>query len=985
MLKSSNAHKQLNFNNLKNTHTQEATKNNPTLPPNIHVRLMTGSQNLYIRPVHLIITQNLNEMKRLLTICFLFMTCWGFAQNAILTGRIVDETNLPLAGTVIEIENVRATVSDHDGLYSLTGLPSGSHLVRISFLGYETMEKTIDLTDNAAMELNVSLKPGLTLAPIVVSSQLRGQARALNNQLSSDHIVNIIAADQIGRFPDANVGDALKRIPGINVQYDQGEARFGNIRGTAPQLNSVTINGERIPSAEAEVRSIQLDLIPSDMIQTVEVSKAVTPDMDADAIGGSVNLVTRAAPAEERISGTIGGGYNLVAEKPSLNLSLVYGNRFANDRLGAIFSASVFDNNIGSDNVEAEWTYDDDNDNDRFDEGETYWPEEIQVRQYYLQRIRQSYSLSLDYKIDNKNTIFLKGIYNNRKDWENRYRSVYKDIEQDGDVWVAELERQTKSGIEDNKYRRLENQQMMNYSLSGNHIFGKLKTNWSVNYAKASEDRPNERYWEYGSDDVVPVSLDFSNEEEPKISAVESAFQRPSSSWELNELTEEFQYTEDIDVNARLDFELPLAYGAKAGKVKFGGRLRSKDKSRDNDFYEYEPTDDATFDNSLTNLINESKDNFLAGDYSIGEFVDEEYVGNLNLTSGNFEGERDLSELAGNFQADETILGGYALLDQKLSNKFSFIAGVRVEATSTNYSGFAFDDEAETLTATPEQSNDYVNVLPGLHMNYKIQPKTILRFAYTNTLARPNYFDLVPYREIEDGEELSIGNSELDPTTSTNIDVMAEHYFGTVGVLSGGVFYKDIKDFIVTQSFEDYTFEGTEWADFSQPINGGNARLTGFEFAFQRQLDFISSSLSPLGIYLNYTYTNSEVTDFNFEGREDEELSLPGSPEHTLNASLSYDAARFTTRLSFNYASDFLDEVGDEAFGDRYYDAVTYLDFNINYGVSDRVTIYANANNILNQPLRYFQGVSSRTMQSEFYNARFDLGLKFDLNRANNK
>lgn len=924
-------------------------------------------------------------MKRFLTLSFLLCSFYGFAQNAILTGRILDETNLPLAGAVIELENITATVSDHDGYYSLTGLPAGQQKVMVSFLGYETRETTVNLDNSTPVEYNVNLQPGLTLAPVVVSSQLRGQARALNNQLSSDHIVNIIAADQIGRFPDANVGDALKRIPGINVQYDQGEARFGNIRGTAPQLNSVTINGERIPSAEAEVRSIQLDLIPSDMIQTVEVSKAVTPDMDADAIGGSVNLVTRAAPAEERISATIGGGYNLVAEKPSLNLSLVYGNRFANDKLGAIFSASFFDNQLGSDNIEAEWAYDDDNDNDRYDQGEFLFPEEIQIRQYYLQRIRQSYSLSLDYKLNNKNTIFLKGIYNRRKDWESRYRSVFKDIEKDGDSWVAELERQTKAGNEDNKYRRLENQQMMNYSLSGDHIFGKLETKWSVNYAKASEDRPNERYFEYATDDVVPVALDFSNQEEPKISAVEAAFQRPTSSWELKELTEEFQYTEDIDLNGRLDFELPLSYGANASKVKFGGRFRSKAKSRDNDFYEFEPTSDDVFNNSLNNLKNESKDNYLAGDYLIGEFVDKEYVGDLALETSAFEKEQDLSELAGNFEADETILGGYALLDQKLSNKWNFIAGLRIESTSSNYSGFAYDDDAETLTATPEESNDYVNVLPGLHVNYKVKPKTILRFAYTNTLARPNYFDLVPYREIEDGEELSIGNSALEATTSTNIDVMAEHYFGTVGILSGGVFYKDIKDFIVTQAFEDYTFEGTEWAKFAQPINGGNARLIGFEVAFQRQLDFISSSLSPLGLYLNYTYTNSEVTDFNFEGRENETLDLPGSPEHTLNASLAYDGSRFSSRISFNYASDFIDEVGEEAFKDRYYDAVTYLDFNLNYAISDKINIYANANNILNQPLRYFQGVSSRTMQAEYYNARFDLGVKIDLNRSKAK
>ena len=903
------------------------------------------------------------------------------AQSGTLSGRIIDESKLPLAGASLIVENQRGTTSDADGYYSILDLKAGTHTLNISFIGYEEQQVQVTINEGMNTVMDFELAPGVSLQEIVVTSQLRGQARALNNQLSNYNITNIIASDQIGRFPDANVGDALKRIPGINVQYDQGEARFGNIRGTAPQLNSITINGERIPSAEAEIRSIQLDLIPSDMIQSVEVSKAVTPDMDADAIGGSVNLVTRAAPYEQRISGTLGAGYNMLAEKATYNGSLIFGDRIANDKLGIILSASYFDNNLGSDNVEAEWTYDDANGNDIFDEGEMLWPEEIQIRQYYLQRIRQSYSLSLDYSFNANNTIFFKGIYNRRKDWENRYRSVFTDIENDNGQWVAGLERQTKAGTDDIKNARLEDQEMMNYSLSGNHLFGKLKMNWSANYAKASEDRPNERYFEIATDDVVPVDVDFSDPGEPHITASENAFQNPSDSWELSEITEEFQFTTDEDFNGRLDFELPIASGDFQSMLKFGARIRTKSKMRENDFYEYSPINDDVFLNAVNTTDDLSKDNFLPGDYTIGRFTTKEYVGDLNLGSSEFEKEQDLSELAGNFTASENILGGYAMIEQNIGSKFLAVAGLRLEQTDLEYEGFQYDDENETLDATPKETSDYLNVLPGLHLKYNIAPRSVLRFAWTNTLARPNYFDLVPYREIEDGEELSIGNPELGATTSMNFDLMAEHYFGTVGIVSGGVFYKDISDFIVTQTFDDYTFEGREWASYSQPINGGNANLFGFEVSFQRQLDFISSALSGVGVYFNYTYIDSEVTDFNFEGREDEELALPGSPQHTLNASLAYESKKFTARASLNYASDFIDEVGSESFSDTYYDEATYLDFNMSYSATPRLVIYANVNNILNQPLRYFQGISERTFQAEYYNVRFDLGLKFDMIR----
>jgi TonB-dependent receptor len=920
-------------------------------------------------------------MKNLFLFFLSVLTLGLNAQSGSLTGRVVDEANLPLSGAFVIIEGVRGTTTNVDGFYALPDIPEGTHEVKVSFIGFEDLSYNVTIAAGQTTDQDFQLKPGVNLQEIVVTSQARGQARALNKQLTNNNITNIIAADQIGRFPDANIGDALKRIPGINVQYDQGEARFGNIRGTAPQLNSVMINGERIPSAEAEIRSIQLDLIPSDMIQSVEVNKAVTPDMDADAIGGAVNLITRAAPYETRISGTLGAGYNVLAEEPTFNGSLILGDRFFNDKLGVIASASYFDNSLGSDNLEAEWTYDDANDNDSFDEGEDFWPEEIQIRQYYLQRIRQSYSLSLDYQINPNHTLFFKGLYNNRKDWESRYRAVYKDIEQDGDQWVAELERETKAGTEDIKYRRLEDQNMMNFSLSGDHLFGKLGVTWMATYAKASEDRPNERYFEITSDDTVPVNVDFSNPEKPNISAADPLFQNPSDAWALSVITEEFQYTEDVDFNSRLDFELPLAAGAYQSNLKFGARVRTKTKERDNNFFEYEPVDDTVLKSSFADTEDISKDNFLAGDYTIGSFASKEFVGDLDLEGAGFEGEQDLSELAGNFTASENIFGGYAMIEQNLGPNLLVLAGVRLEQTNLEYEGFRFDDDAGTLEATPKQESDYINVLPGLHLKYNIRPRTVLRFAYTNTLARPNYFDLVPYQQIEEGEELSIGNPDLEATTSVNLDFMAEHYFGNVGILSGGFFYKDISDFIVTQRLVDHPFDGNIWENFSQPINGGNANLFGAEVAFQRQLGFIAPALKGVGIYLNYTFTSSEVTDFNFEGREDDELDLPGSPEHTLNASLAYEGKRFTSRVSFNFASDFIDEVGSEAFNDRYYDQVTYLDLNFSYSLTDNWVIYANANNLLDQPLRYFQGVSSRTMQAEYYNVRFDLGVKFDMSR----
>ncbi len=908
-----------------------------------------------------------------------------FAQSGAIKGRVVDSKNLSLPAANVYIQDgKKGTISDVNGYYTITAVPIGEHKVMVSYIGFQPASKTVNVEAGKTTIIDFQLEPGIDVEEVVVTGYLQGQSKALNQQKNSMNITNVIASDQVGKFPDANIGDALKRIPGINVQYDQGEARFGNIRGTAPRYNSITINGERIPSAEAEERSIQLDLVPSDMIKMIEVNKVITPDMDADAIGASVNLVTKAAPYKRRISGSIGSGWNMLAGKPMLTGSLMYGDRFADDKIGVVLSASYHNHQLGSDNYEPEWDYDDANDNDQFDVGEDYWPEELQMRQYYLQRIRQSYSAAFDFKLNENHTLFLKGIYNWRNDWENRYRTVYKDIEVDGG-WITEIEKQTKAGTEDNKYARLEDQRMMNYSLAGDHLFGKIKVNWSAAYAKASEERPNERYIQFATDDATDINLNLSDEKFPEINVPDSDYADLSKggAWELDELTEEYQYTEDIDMNGRFDILIPIVEGKFENTIKLGARYRGKSKLRDNDFFEYSPLDEEGFiEQALSNTEDWTKDNFMAGDYEIGHTVDPEYLGDLKLNDENkFEKEKVWEEYAENFDASENIIAAYLMLNQNLGQNLVLLAGVRLEKTDLTNQGYIYEepeDGDETITKSEEKSSDYSNILPNVQLKYNLNPTTVFRAAWTNTIARPNYFDLVPFQAInQEDEEIEIGNPEIEPTTSMNIDLMVEKYFKSIGIVSGGFFYKDITDFMVTEVTE---LEGGVRDGYEQykPVNGGNATLIGAEVAAQRQLDFLPGFLNGFGIYANYTYTHSEVTDFNIEGREDETLDMPGSPEHTFNASLSYESNKFTGRVSFNYASNFIAEIGEESFFDRYYDEVTYLDLNLTYGINENFTIYVDMNNILNQPLRYFQGVQTRTMQAEFYGMRIKAGVKFD-------
>lgn len=940
-------------------------------------------------------------MKKIFNLLLLIaLPILGYAQSGNIQGIITDENGLTIPGSTVAIQSIKkGTVTDFNGKYTLVNIPEGNYTLTIEYLGYADTTIEVAIKANETVTLDFKLNSEDTnLDEVLISGfGLGGQSRALNTQKNKQNITNIVSTDQVGKFPDANIGDAIKRIPGITMQMDQGEARNVIVRGLSPQLNSVTLNGSRIPSAESDNRNVQMDLIPSDMIQTIEVNKAVTPDMDADALGGSINLITKTSPQGFRLSASAGSGINFISDKRILNGSFLVGDRSANDKFGWVVAASINDNDFGSHNVEAEWT-----DEFEYNAGDEDNLEEVdvnpyanvfEIREYQVQRIRRSFSANFDYKLDENNTIFFKSIYNWRDDRENRFVLEHgildgEDIEL-GDFEIVngnltmfpiEAKRQSKAGIDNNRNQntRLEDQRMQNYSLGGDHLFGDVQFDWMASFSKASEERLNERYLEYESEYTINFN---NNEDKPLFTTV--AGEGNYEDFEFGELTEENQYTEEKDINFFINAQIPLSIiDGNEGFLKVGAKTRIKNKYTDNDYSEFS---DITGSLDLLGIVptrNYSNSDFLAGSqYQIGNFASPEFIGNLNLYDTTlFEGE-DLPEeyITGNFDVNENVYAGYAMLTQNISNKFSILAGLRLEHTSIESEGYEleFDTEGDVSGInTVKDKNSYTNILPGVHLKYDITDNTILRFAWTNTLARANYVDLVPYREISnEDEEIYIGNSELNPTTSMNFDIMAEHYFKSVGIISGGLFYKDIKDFVYTFQYED-----ENGYEVYQPLNGDDASVLGAEFSFQRRLDFLPGFAKNFSVYLNYTYLTSSTDGIrNEDGEERVDLDLPQTSPNMYNASLGYAAKKFSLRLSTNYSDSYIDEIGGNAFEDRYYDEQFFLDFNANIALSNNLSMYVNLNNITNQPLRYYQGVKGRTMQMEYYEKRLTIGLKYDL------
>ncbi len=633
------------------------------------------------------------------------------------------------------------------------------------------------------------------------------------------------------------------------------------------------------------------------------------------------------------------------------------------------------------------------------DEGNVY-VEEMDIRKYDVQRIRRSATLNIDWKIDSRNTIAADLMYNWRDDREARYRTQFKDIEPvyDGSAitgYEGTVVRETKGGIDDrrNRTRRLEDQRVQSYVLSGTHLLSpKVDMDWSLSYAKASEDRPHERYIEYVQEGLS-MNEDLADTRLPYINAPGQNY----SDFVFDKLTEQHDYTQEEEYAAKVNLRMPLSVvREQKGRLRVGLSARWKNKRRSNDFYEYVPTGSMPVLSDMEHVVYDRP--LVQGDrYVPGMFVSSGYIGNVDLYNPSlFTPEADPSEyMAGNYDAGERILAGYLRWDQNITNDLMFIAGVRVENTDLDYRGNYILDEDYDNADERHNRNNYTNVLPGLTLKYDLNDRTVLRAAFTTALARPNYYALVPYVDIQrEKREITAGNPNLKATYSYNFDLLGEYYSKSVGIVSGGLFYKRLDNFIFNYLDIDYTAEkfaadfpgftnpigeGEVW-EYLRPMNGRSVDMFGFEVALQRKLDFLPGRfLRNFGVMLNYTFTHSVTRGiYNEDGEERTNVSLPGTAPHMVNASLSWENSRLSVRVSLNYTAGYLDEVASEAFGDRYYDGQLFLDANASYRFGKYVRVFFEANNLTNQPLRYYQGIRSRMAQLEYYKGTFNLGVKID-------
>ena len=555
---------------------------------------------------------------------FIFSIICGFVfatANAepngtgIFTGRVIDEeTGDPLPGANVMIEGTRlGGTTDNAGRFRVVGVPDGPQILIVTYLGYQG--ERIDISSIAGQTASTDViglrVTSVEMEPLIVEGIRQGQARALNQQMTAVNIKNIVSADLVGRFPDPNVAEALQRIPGVSVQRDQGEGRYVMIRGTEPRLTSVMIDGEQIPSPEGHIRNIALDVIPADLLASIEVNKTLTPGMDADGIGGAVNVITKQAyDARTIFNATVASGYNNLVSDSNIQGAFTYGKRVGfNGGFGYLFSGSYYRTDRGSDNNEHKWGTED------FGIGALKVLTDYQIRDYLITRERTGLVGNVDYRFGKASSVYFRGIFNRFGDQEYQRRLRFRfgkgTYDSEEEVTGGSVERKLKD--------RYEEQDIYSFKAGGAHAITDLAFNYSLSYSYAREKEPGRKDITFEQKNV-DLAYDLSDPQFPVYSITNGKDIFDSSAFSFKELELEDDLTWERNLTARFDLKIPYRFDPFPGAFKVGSKFRIKDKERSNNYRMFE---DYEGELSLEDVAGKSESRRMHDDrYTIGQSPD---------------------------------------------------------------------------------------------------------------------------------------------------------------------------------------------------------------------------------------------------------------------------------------------------------------------------------------------------------------------------
>lgn len=904
----------------------------------------------------------------------LILMAWGPVQAAdgrtgILQGRVLDaQHGVFLEGVeVIASATNQKTVTDDDGFFRLR-LPEGNVSLTFKFEGYDAVMKTVRISADETDTIQVEIGEEATqLDEVVVTGSLVGEMWALNIQKGFDGYSNVISQDAIGELPDQNVAESLDRLPGISVARDQGEGRFVVIRGIDPDLNSVNLEGVPLSSPDADDRAVLLDVIPSDIVESIRVSKTVLPDQPHDSIGGHIDIrMPSAFDREERtLTGTIQGNYDDLSEELKGRGTFTFGDRFgADNMLGFLGSVTYDEREFGSDNQEG----------GPWEEEDGMWvPDEFEYREYDLTRKRLGLVANLEARPNINTSYFLRANYNELEDTETRHLINYGiDELVDYRNYAGTADMEVGNELKD----RTETMSEYVISLGGKNAINDWTLDYTGGYSHSEEDTPDDLEAVY---ELEGFTGDYTDGDgyHPKVIFNSGTDHRVAADYEFDGIEDANQLVENDSWYGSVNFRKDLALSLPSF-IKAGGSMGLNEKTSDIETF---VSDDnpSQFDTLAGNTASGRKEFFPEDTPFISKDVLDYYSGNKD----EFAMERDLVDsVVDDFETTEDVYAGY-LMGGVEYNVMKFIAGVRVEYTDFESQGYQVNiqeiNDEEVITATRiTADNDYTNVLPGLHCRWNIADELIFRASWTNTIVRPTHEQSRNAEEIEDGD-VERGNPDLDPYEAMNYDMSLRYYMSDLGMISLAAFYKDIDKFIFQQTIEEgspYTDNDNEYGDLTTFNNGDSGEIYGIEIGYQKQFSSLPSPFDGIGFNGNITFTDSEATVPASGGEAARDIPFIKQSDTVAAASIFYEKYGITLRVAGSYRDDYLDELGEIESEDRYIDEHFQVDISTGYKVNENFKLFADFININNEPLRAYYDTSKTLSQYEEYGMQVKAGLR---------
>lgn len=895
-----------------------------------------------------------------------------------LTGRVVDERGNGLPGARVSVPELGLTTStDRRGEFTFLSLPAGEARLEVSYLGLPPGVRGVNISASDINTVTFTLADSADgVERIIITGQiLDSAARALNQQRTNNATTNIVSADSIGRFPDANIAEALQRVPGFAVARDQGEGRFINLRGAPGDFTGISVDGVQIGSPDPTTRAVDLDTIPSDIVAALEVSKTLLPNQDADSIAGSVNLVTR-SPFDRpglNISGQAGLSYNEFGDGNDRRASGTISNTFGNDRFGALLSASYSRTDRQVDNIESSWIIEDVAGQDVF------LVDEQEFKDYDTVRERTALTGSLEFRPDDANRFFLTGSYSRFRDDE--FRNTLLIIYADGDLQPGAMDGNAtwnESRIEKELRHRIVQNEITTIQVGGEHLIGGGELDYSLSYARSEQFNPRRAQFLFRSSIRPDLSYDFSNADSPALSLFTSGEHLDLSGYGFRENVFRGQTTEQDEIAARINYAFSGSFLANPTEFRTGAAVRSREVTNDNEQYRDRRGSANPGQPISAFLSTERSQNF---SYFLGNKYDPSAVTaywNANEAQSTDAASRRVPQsTTADYDAEERIYAAYGMATVE-AGATRIVAGVRVE--HTQFEGSApFIDDNENISIN-RVSRDYTNWFPNLTVRHEFSDNLIGRVALTRAISRPRYQDVVP--RVEEGDRSSLpvsvsrGNPDLRETMSNNFDAGLEYYFTPLGLAAVNVFYKDLEDYEFTL-VRNGTYDGLA-AEISQAENAPDGYIRGVELTYQQQFTFLPGLLSNTGVFANYTYTDAEITLASAISGSRTRI-LPGQSDTTLNLAVFYETERFSARLSWNDRSDYLNEVnGEDSRLDIYWEGRSQLDFSASYDVNEQLGVFFEAKNLTNTEGVRYAGDRSRVIEREAFGYTLFGGLRFN-------